>query len=151
MASLHERKRRFRGIEREQEIAKIQRTAAQSEYRGFADKREKAARLVLDDVCSPELAAAALGVSHSSVHRAVEAIKNYRVVGRNGLPAALTPTVTEKFKSVISEANECNCSLSAEQIAAHVCHCSCDIRLMCAFNSGGDVCSKRNTKISDKI
>ncbi len=124
MSSSHELKRRFRGIERQEKIAKIRRTAAESEYRGYTDQREKAARLVLDNVCSLELAGIALGISPYSVHRAVEAIKNDRVVGRIGRPAALTPPLAEKLMSVISKANESNTSLSAEQIAAHVCHSS---------------------------
>ncbi len=124
MSYLHEHKRRFRDIERQEKIEKIRRTAAESEYRGYTDQWEKAARLVLDNVCSPELAGVALGISLYSVHRAVEANKNDRVGGWIGRPAALIPPLAEKLKSVISKANESNTSLSAEQIAAHVCHSS---------------------------
>ena len=62
MSSSHELKRRFRGIERQEKIDKIRRTAAESEYRRYTDQREKAARHVLDNVRSPELAGVALGI-----------------------------------------------------------------------------------------
>jgi hypothetical protein len=101
-------------------IRSLQRTARHKEYRCYEDPRERAAHLVIDKLCGTRAAAEALGISESSVRRAMTAFSNCRDVGRVGQPPALTTEGTAELKKFVVESEKTNVSLTSEQIANKV-------------------------------
>ena len=93
-------------------------------FRHIPNLVERAARLVLSNVCSQRVAAKALRVSRWAVNRAVTAIQESRDVGVVGRPCALGPVARAELQLRIHASKDTAHPMTMAQIAEQV-RCAC--------------------------